>query len=384
MRSFILVICCIIISIVCNAKDIYPILWNMQRLEIIKNNPTVDITQLVTVADKLCNSLPTVVTNKIKCLTGNLHNYESLSSYYWPDPDNPGGPYINIDGRLNPEVKEYDRTKIDELAFNLKSLSVAYYLTEEKKYYNAFVKHLRAWFINKKTYMTPNFEYAQIIKGQDDNHGQPHGLIDAYVLTDVLDAIRLVDFIKPIKKRDKKRLKQWTELFSEWMTSSSLGIRESLQMNNHGPAYDALLFDLAVFSNNTILADSLSNNYKKNRIDKLINPDGSQPSELKRTRAFHYSALSISFMVDFCIMQYKTNREYIELLPPIISACNYLEQFIGNKERFPYQELSDWVYNENLVIQNISRIKNTFGEFYNMKEEKSYYDFYSDYNNWIK
>ena len=384
MRYFILIVYCFFFTLICNAKEMYPILWNMQRLEEIKINPDIDKTKIITIADKLCDSKPVVVTNKIKSLTGNPHNYESLSSYYWPNPDNTEGPYINIDGRLNPEVKEYDRTKIDELASNLKSLSIAYHLTERKKYYNAFVKQLRAWFVTKSTYMTPNFEYAQIIKGQDDNHGQPHGLIDAYVLTDVLDAIRLVDFIKPIKKREKKRLIQWTDLFLEWVTTSSLGIRESLQMNNHGPAYDALVFDLAVFSNNTILADSISNNFKKNRIEKLINPDGSQPSELRRTRAFHYSALSINFMVDFCVMQYKTNHEYIDLLPSIISACNYLKQFIGNKEKFPYQELSDWVYNENLVKQNISRINITFGDILNINVDKSYYNFYSDFNNWIK
>jgi Alginate lyase len=35
--------------------------------------------------------------------SGNKHDFFSLSPYYWPDPNNPKGPYILKDGHTNPE-----------------------------------------------------------------------------------------------------------------------------------------------------------------------------------------------------------------------------------------------------------------------------------------
>ena len=34
---------------------------------------------------------------------GGLHDFYSQADYFWPDPKNPSGPYINRDGQSNPD-----------------------------------------------------------------------------------------------------------------------------------------------------------------------------------------------------------------------------------------------------------------------------------------
>jgi hypothetical protein len=45
------------------------------------------------------------------------HDYMSLATYYWPDPQNPSGPYVRRDGFANPQGALYDKDKLKRLAY---------------------------------------------------------------------------------------------------------------------------------------------------------------------------------------------------------------------------------------------------------------------------
>lgn len=369
----------------CSFERMYPILWNVERLSEIKHNTNYSKqkTDFLFKAEKLRNEPNITVVQKSQCLTGDPHNYESLSSYFWPNPQNPNGAYIEKDGQLNPEVNLYDRNKIDELAKRLKYFGVAYYLTRDKKYHTAFVSQMRDWFINSDSYMYPNFEYAQIIKGLNNGHGQPHGLIDAYVLTDALDAIRLVGSMKSYKRSDIKKMKAWCGEFTQWMLDSNLGKKESRQPNNHGPAYDGLIYSMADFVGNNHLCDSLAATFFERRLKTQIMENGCQPGELKRTRALHYSALNLRFVINFCKMHeckgQKSRRESIER---ISKALLFLYPYLDNRDAFPYIEITNsWGTNADMVREAMLRLKDidTTTTLPNVE-----FDFYNNIDNWLK
>lgn len=90
-----------------------------------------------------------------------------------------------------------------------KALSQAFYITDDRKYYNAFLQQLQVWFVNKDTYMYPTFEYSQVVPGNYGNKGRSTGMISAYGFNTVIESIRLVNGVKKIDSRTIKRVQKW-------------------------------------------------------------------------------------------------------------------------------------------------------------------------------
>src|SRR5277367_4404726 len=79
---------------------------------------------------------------------GGKHDYFSEGDYWWPDPKNPGGPYIQRDGMSNPDNFNDHRLALIRLSLIVPSLAAAYVLTHDRKYADHAARHLRAWFID--------------------------------------------------------------------------------------------------------------------------------------------------------------------------------------------------------------------------------------------
>jgi hypothetical protein len=70
--------------------------------------------------------------------SGDVHDYVSLSIYWWPDPASAGGtPYIQRDGVRNPEADDtsrYDANPRSRTVGDVELLSLAYYLAGDERY----------------------------------------------------------------------------------------------------------------------------------------------------------------------------------------------------------------------------------------------------------
>lgn len=225
--------------------------------------------------------------------SGDKHDYVSLASYFWPDPAVPNGlPYISRDGQLNPETLEYDRTRLDGMAEAVQTLSLAYYLTGDESYAKRAADQLRVFFLDEATRMNPHLRNAQMVKGKSD--GNPFGLIETEQLTRVVDAVALLRDSPSWPAEDDKRLKQWFDQYLTWLQTSDLGKKEAAAKNNHGTLYDVQTTVFALFLGRNDLAKEILENAKTKRIATQIEPDGSQPAELKRTKAWSYSLLNLT------------------------------------------------------------------------------------------
>src|SRR5512141_1971094 len=87
---------------------------------------------------------------------GGKHDFFSEGDYWWPDPKNPGGPYIQRDGMTNPDNFVEHRRAMIRLSLIVPALAAAYRITGKRKYSAAAARHLRAWFIEDATRMSPN------------------------------------------------------------------------------------------------------------------------------------------------------------------------------------------------------------------------------------
>jgi len=216
---------------------------------------------------------------------GGQHDFFSEGDYWWPDPKNPDGPYIQRDGMSNPDNFVEHRRAMVRLSLIVPALAAAWKLTGEKKYSAAAARHLRAWFVDDATRMNPNLQYAQAIKGRFTGRGT--GIIDTLHLVEVARAAHVLEFAE---------VKPWFADYIKWMTTSRNGIEERDAKNNHGTCWCT---QVAAFAQLT--GDREQTAWSRNRLQNVLipnqmAPDGSFPEELRRTKPYGYSLFNLDAM----------------------------------------------------------------------------------------
>jgi hypothetical protein len=233
------------------------------------------------------------VTDKRTLLppSGDKHDYFSLSPYWWPDPAKADGlPYIRRDGETNPESKkDLDRPRLGAMVDNVNALALAYYLSGDERYAARAGKQLRAWFLDSATLMNPNLHFSQLVRGNPEERGS--GIIDTHNFVDVVDASILLQGSTGWSSADEQGLKRWMGRYLAWLRDTPNGKHEHDAKNNHGSWYATQTATLALFTGDTALTRSITNDAKA-RIGWQIKPDGQQPIELERTKSMHYSGFN--------------------------------------------------------------------------------------------
>ena len=107
----------------------------------------------------------TIVSVPAPRSAGGPHDYFSEADYFWPDPQNPNGPYINRDGESNPGNFNAHHLLLIRLSIQMPALAAAWVLTKRRDFAAHAAAHLRAWFIEPATRMNPDLQYAQAVHG---------------------------------------------------------------------------------------------------------------------------------------------------------------------------------------------------------------------------
>jgi hypothetical protein len=265
--------------------------------------------------------------------TGGRHDFFSEGDYWWPDPRNPDGPYIQRDGMSNPDNFVEHRRYMIRLSQIVPALAAAYKLTKDRKYSGAAAKHLRAWFIDEDTGMNPNLQYAQAIKGRFTGRGT--GIIDTLHLVEVARAAGQLD----LSERDAAGVKQWFAAYLTWMTTHAYGIAERDARNNHGTCWCTQAAAFAQLTGNHELMDFCRDRYRTVLIPNQEAPDGSFPLELARTKPYGYALFNLDAMAT--LVQTLTTEEdnlWTWKLPDgrgMANAMAYMAPFIADKSKWP-------------------------------------------------
>ena len=236
----------------------------------------------------------TVMAKKKTPPSGDKHDYMSIGSYWWPDEHKEDGlPYIRRDGERNPDAlsDDYDERSLTSLVTAVETLALAYYFSEDEKYARRAALLLRTWFVDPDTRMNPNLEYAQAIAGITTGRGI--GIIDTAGLARIVDAAIILENSPAFTRDDHAALTTWFSAYLKWLLESKNGRDENAALNNHGTWYDVQVVAFALFVGRKSLARKVLESAKLKRMDAQIEPDGSQPMELDRTRAFSYCIFNL-------------------------------------------------------------------------------------------
>ena len=323
-------------------------LWNADRLIQHKSLTSEAAKYILRGADKaLSADILTVMDKETIPPSGDKHDYISAGRYWWPDPKNPGGPYIRKDGVVNHEIDKFDRGILALMAKSVKELSVAYYLTADESYAEKAVLNLRKWFLNPSTKMNPNMNFGQTISGRNNGKGRGEGIIDTYSFMDMLDGVELLKSSKHYTPQVAEGLKSWFSSYLDWMLTTEIGNEEYTAKNNHGTAFDVQATRYALFVGREDIARKFIAEFPARRLFTQIEPDGSQPLELARTTALGYSTFNLTHILDMCCLAKSMNVDLFNAKSAdgrsISKAIDFLTQFVGKPQsHFPYKQIKEW------------------------------------------
>jgi hypothetical protein len=242
-------------------------------------------------ADQYLNDAPVTVTAASSPRSaGGKHDFFSEGDYWWPDPKNPDGPYIQRDGMSNPDNFVDHRRAMIRLSLIVPALAAAYRITKDHKYADHAARHLSAWFVDDATKMNPNLQYAQAIKGRFTGRGT--GIIDTLHLVEVARAAGQLD----LKPADLAGVKAWFAAYTEWMTTHPYGITERDAKNNHATCWCTQVAAFAHLTGNREQTGDCLNRYKTVLIPTQESAEGSFPLELARTKPYGYSLFNLDAM----------------------------------------------------------------------------------------
>src|SRR5690606_18770237 len=140
-------------------------------------------------------------------------------------------------GEKNPEIDALtDQQYLSEMTRAVKTLALAFYLTDNRKYGEKATQFLRTWVITTSTRMNPHLHYGQRIPGRTE--GRDIGIIETRNLGDITDAVGLLEQSKVWSKKDQQGMEKWMSQYLDWLLNSDHGKGEAKQHNNHGTWYD--------------------------------------------------------------------------------------------------------------------------------------------------
>lgn len=276
-----------IIAAACAASIRLPRLSAAEKLDLV----AIERGRVLKAADQYLNEQPlTITASSSPRSAGGPHDFFSEGDYWWPDPANPNGPYIQKDGMTNPDNFVEHRRAMTRLSLIVPALAAAWKITKQRRYSDHAARHLRAWFIDDATHMNPSLLYAQAIKGRYTGRGT--GIIDTLHLVEVARAASRVN----LPAADLAGVKKWFAEYSNWMNTHAYGIAERDAKNNHGTCW---VTQIAAFAELT--GEATFTAYCKDRFETLLipsqeAPDGSFPLELARTKPYGYSLFNLDAM----------------------------------------------------------------------------------------
>ncbi|MGB8029599.1 MAG: alginate lyase family protein [Terracidiphilus sp.] len=276
---------------------------------------------------------------------GGKHDYFSEADYWWPDPKNLGGPYIERDGYSDPQNFNDHRLALIRLSVIVPALTAAWLITQDKRYAERAAVHLRAWFLAPDTRMNPSLDYAQAVWGHSP--GRSYGIIDTLHLVEVTRAARHLQAAQAMTTAEFAGVREWFTEYLLWMRISTNGQEEEAAKNNHGTCWTVQAAAFAAYIGNENAMLLCRERFRNHLLPDQMAEDGSFPLELKRSKPYNYSLFDLDMLAMVCVIASAsgvspsgaTNNLWQFALPNgnlYKKAVDFMFPYIEDKSKWPY------------------------------------------------
>ena len=315
----------------------------------------IERARVLKAADAYLAELPiTLTASSSPRSAGGRHDYFSEADYWWPDPQHPGGPYVQRDGLSNPDNFDEHRRVMRRLSLQLPALAAAWRLTADARYASHAARHLRAWFLDEATRMNPHLRYAQAIHGRVSGRGV--GIIDTLHLVEVARAVEALDGAPGLSAAERKGVRDWFAAYVEWMTTHAYGIAERDAKNNHATCWALQVAAFARLAGRDDLIRFCRERFKSVLLPDQMAPDGGFPQETRRTKPYAYSLFNLEAMAGIAqLLSTPADDLWAFTLPDgrgLRRGMAFMVPFIRDRARWPYPK--DVMYDSEWPMRQTS------------------------------
>jgi len=322
-------------------------------------------TEIIARADKVLYETPVTVTS-FSCdrSAGGIHDFYSEGDYWWPDPENPDGPYIQRDGMSNHGNFIEHRKAMIGLSQITGLLASAYKITGDEKYARQAFQHLKAWFADTATRMNPSLLYAQAIKGRFTGRGT--GIIDTIHLMEVARAILVMEKAKCVNKQLLSVIKSWFSEYLKWLMTHQYSVDEMNAKNNHATCWVMQVASFARLTGDEKILEFCRQRYREILLPDQMADDGSFPQELRRTKPYGYSLFNLDAMTMVCLILSDKNNDLINYQTPdgksLLKGIEFFYPFVADKGKWTINQ--DVMYWDNWPVAHPFLVfgANSFGD----------------------
>ncbi len=301
-------------------------------------------------ADKRLREGPWSVTfDRPKVVELDPHEFYSEAPYYWPNPQDPAGPYVRNEGQMYPNRFIANKTALNAMCDAVLTLGTAAFLLDDSRYAARASRIIQTWFINPKTRMNPGLDFAQSIPGV--NNGRGAGILDG---RSFIRAIQGMEFLAQTGSWDAKEqaaVHRWFEEYLHWLTQSKNATEEKKGGGNHAAWWAAETAAVATFVQNRPAAQATFNYYRDHLFPRSRHADGGATREEARLQSLAASSFQVeAFSMVSRIGQvsgvnlWTARTKSGDTLATII---DYLEPYIADPRKPSKEPIADFA-NDNL------------------------------------
>ncbi len=254
--------------------------------------------ELADLADeKMLLEPPSVTFHKSPAASGNPHDFYSEGPYWWPDPENPDGPYIKRDGEFNPDRFNAHMEDMVTMCDAVSVLCQAGLYLDKREYLSKAAQLIKVWFIDEETKVTPHMECGQAIRGICDGRGI--GIIDT---TNYIRVIYAADILERAGGYEEiiSGLKKWFSEYVLWLTTSEKGLEEKNFFNNHSNWWNTQVAVFSAFTGDESRLWQCFESYKNRILSEQTDTEGKFTDEITRTRSYHYTLYNMDACTLIC------------------------------------------------------------------------------------
>lgn len=274
-------------------------------------------------------------------VSGNPHDYFSEGPYWWPDPQNPAGPFIRRDGLRYPGRFTAHKDALIKMIQSSTLLSLAGILLDEPAYSDRAAELIRVWFLDPDTRMNPHLNYAQAIRNKSPGRGV--GIIETHRFTGFMEALNLLRMSGRWPQEEQQRLAGWLREYLLWLQISPNGRREKMQGNNHTSWWCAQVAAIARYLDQDSTARMVYDYAGEEVIPVQIASNGSMPKELARTRSYDYTRFNLTALSILArLARYDGVNLWTAELPDgrgLVKAIDYFLPYFRGDQPWPFEQI---------------------------------------------
>jgi hypothetical protein len=299
-------------------------------------------------ADKRMKEGPwSVTTDRPKGVDLDPHEYYSEAPYYWPNPDNPTGPYLRKDGQANPARIVANQSSFSAMSETVFSLGVASFLLDDPAYGKRAAVLIHTWFLNPRTRMNPDLDYAQSIPGV--NNGRGAGMVDGRYFVRAIQGMEFLEQTSNWDPKDEAAVHMWFEDYLRWLLTSRNATDEQMSGNNHASWWAAQVAAVSSFVGDSKAQQMAFTFYKDRLLPRQILPNGSAPREELRTRSLRLSSFNLEAFSTICrIAQVRGGGDLWNYRArsgaSIATALDYLSPYLVDPKKWSREQAGDIPY----------------------------------------